>query len=140
MPANNPPHWDLSNVYPGLDSPELRQSFQAIRAQTGALETALQNAPSASAPLGMLASCCDDLIEKLNALYDLSQTVHSYIDSVVTTDSYNTLASSLMSEFEQLGVGIRQQTTRFSAWVGGISSRLEEVIALSPLAASHAFF
>ena len=24
------PHWDLSNVYPGLDSPEFEQSYENV--------------------------------------------------------------------------------------------------------------
>ena len=61
----------------------------------------------------------------MNVLLELSTTVQAYIYSFVSTDSYNMKAMRLMSQYEQIAVGLQQCQTRFTAWLGKLGSDLD---------------
>jgi pepF/M3 family oligoendopeptidase len=140
MSKNTPPRWDLSGIYPGLDSPELAGAIQLTKDQTAEFEQLLLMVPAIDAPSAELAAATGSILTALNSLLTTSGTVRSYIGGYVTTDSFNDTAMRLYSEFEQLNVRIQQQILRFSAWVGKISARIDEIIYLDPVVAAHAFF
>jgi oligoendopeptidase F len=140
MTTKNPLHWDLSNVYPGLESAELAAAMQSLREQASGVEQALRAAPGPQDSTAALTAAAHELIERFNSLLGLSRTVRSYIHSYVSTDSYNTTASRLMSQFDQIGVAIQQQSTRFESWIGQNKERVDEIIAQDDLARAHAFF
>ena len=140
MTTKNPLHWDLSNVYPGLESPELAGAIQNLREQTAAIEQALLAAPGPDAPTVDLSLAVHSLLERFNWLFSLSRTVSSYLNSFVSTDSFNAVAARKQSEFDQIGVAIQQQSIRFESWLGKITGRVEEIIGQDELANAHAFF
>jgi pepF/M3 family oligoendopeptidase len=140
--TTTPPHWDLSNVYPGLDSPELEAAIAQVKQQINELEMMFTEqfaTTNAQSFVARLAALVGESIERFNRLYDLSGTVRAYIFSFITTDSRNTDARRRMSEFEQVGVRMQNLSTQFQSWVGRISSALDDVIAANPTAAAHAF-
>ena len=134
--------WDLTNVYPSLDSPEFAAAFVSLQTQTAALETffaaelAVADATTAAAELGRLLGAA---IDRLNALLALAGTLRSYISGFVTTDSRNKVAARKQSEFEQAAVRIEQLSVRFKRWVGALEPALEAAIAQNPTAQAHAF-
>jgi pepF/M3 family oligoendopeptidase len=91
------------------------------------------------APLPKLAEAMGQLINGFNAIYDLSATLRAYLHSFISTDSHNTTAMRLQSEFEQANVRLQKLGTRFSAWVGTLASHLPEMIQADPVVAAHAF-
>ena len=136
------PHWDLSNVFPSLESPELEAAVSAVTLQIAALEQMIP-APAAPAPAGIsaatLAEQLADAVERINATSDLAGTVRAYIYAFVTTNSRDALAKRKLSEFEQVTVRIQQVMTRFQAWVGRLGPQLEEILPLHPTCQTHAF-
>lgn len=146
MPSDlgNLPHWDLSNVYPGLDSAELQaavaevvrrlDALDALRAEHG-LAAGAQNLPAA-----VFATALNAYLNQMNDLLELYGTVRVYIFSFVATDSYNANAKRRLSEMEQLGVRVQQQDNVFTAWLGRHGAQLPAALAAPGPAQDHAFY
>jgi pepF/M3 family oligoendopeptidase len=140
--TQTPPRWDLSNVYPSLESAEFNTAIAQQVAQIEALEQIFHlQIPSMDihTPVAQLSIFAGDLIDRFNQAFKLAGTIRPYIHSFVSTDSRNLLARKKLSEYEQISVRLHKLTTQFQAWNGRISPVLEQVIAASPVAAEHAF-
>ncbi|MCX7669006.1 MAG: oligoendopeptidase F, partial [Anaerolineae bacterium] len=136
------PHWDLSNVYPGLESPEFGAAMADFAAQLDELEALFADriaGTDAATPLPTLSGLVGEAIDRFNAASELADTLRPYIVSFVATDSRNTLARRRLSEFELVAVRLRKLGTRFEAWIGRLAPVLEDVIAANATAAAHAF-
>jgi pepF/M3 family oligoendopeptidase len=139
---STPPHWDLTNVYPSLDSREFKTAVATVKAHIDGLEKLFADnmtRMNARTPVKELAKVTGDAIERFNALYESSGTVRAYLESFVATDSHNTLAMKKMSEFQMTGVRVQNLATQFQAWVGRIAPALEKAIQANPTAQAHAF-
>ena len=90
------PRWDLSNVYPALDSDEFRDGEARLRAEMGELDAFLGRTlpqTTAGSEPQQVAHVLDEAVERFNSLYKLAGTRRAYITSFVTTDSRNTEAA-----------------------------------------------
>jgi pepF/M3 family oligoendopeptidase len=141
------PHWDLSNVYPGLESAPLAQAVEAVKAQLDDLDRYLTahhitRTPPADAPADKtpLADVIDGYLDRMNAALRLFHTLNAYVASFVSTDSYNTTAKRLQSELELVGVRLRRQSVLFEGWIGRVADALPEVLTRDGAARQHAFF
>jgi pepF/M3 family oligoendopeptidase len=138
------PHWDLSNVYPGLESEQFKHAFADLQTQVNTIDMYLsghkisRSSPSAN-PVEV-KNAVDGYLKKANAVYRLSSTLVAYVASFVTTDSYNTAAKKLESELETLGVQLRIQNIRFQGWIGSVANTLPQILTQPGLAKEHAFF
>jgi len=128
------PHWDLTNIYPSLASPEFQAAFADYRRQIHELAARFDQRPFDGGP-PLLA----EMLERFNRVYALESTLRSYIHSFVSTDSRDTLAAKAQSEFEQARLPLLQTGVRFKAWIGGLGAALEDWIAAEPSAQAHAF-
>lgn len=141
-PSSTPPHWDLSNVYPGLESDpvaaDLQKSFELVTE----IETLVGKLPDEASqlPVGDLADFAASFIDSMNAALELVTTLHAYIYSFVTTDSYNQVAMRLLSQIEPAEVRAQTAAVRFAAWLKNLDGRLPDVIAAHPTVKAHAFF
>lgn len=136
------PCWDLSNVYPSLESKEYTDAFVSMKEQIDALESFFQQevaSTSSNRPVAELADLVGEAIDRFNTLAALSGTLRAYIMSFVTTDSHNTLAAKKMSEFQMTAVRLQMLNHRFQAWIGKLSPVLDQIIASNPVAGAHAF-
>ena len=136
------PRWDLSNVYPSLESNEFKAAVEDYRKQVAALEKFFKNKLSktdAKTKARDLAPLVGKAIDQINRIQTLSGTIAPFIYSYVTTDSRNTLAKKTLSEFEQASLPMNQLMTQFTAWLGKIAPKLDKVVAGSQTAAAHAF-
>ncbi len=141
MTTQAPPRWDLSNVYPSLQSPEYAAAVQEMEAKIKGLEALLAEAEAldASSQAGALAATVNRLVDAYNAALLLRNTIEAYLYSFTSTDTFNTEASRKMSEFELLTVDLSKLETRLRAWVGKIAPALPAVTALGGSAGEHAF-
>ena len=141
-----PPHWDVSNIYPALDSPEYQADFEYLKTSLDALAAYLEEhqiqksdaGPAQQTPQEV-AEILDHLIETVNDLSDLAQTMGGYIHAFVATDSYNTEARRALSVFQQTTVKLQQAESRMEGWLGSLGNLLDTAIQRSPLAQAHAF-
>ncbi len=137
------PRWDLSNVYPALNSAE----FQADRHRLvhlldemdAYIAEQIEPLTAASVP-SQLAPAAGELIDRLNAALLLAMTIRSYISSFVSTDSFNLEAKRLQSEFDQIGVRLQKAQVRIRLWVAKVVPALPGMIEQGGSAQSHAFY
>ncbi len=148
MTAETYPHWDLSNVYPGLESAEFKEAVNHAQAQLEELDRYLAtNQITRGGPVPQdpaeLAQIIGGYLERMNALVRLGVTLRVYISSFVSTDSYDTTARRLMSELEPMLVRQERQEVRFRGWIGTIAQQAErfhKALALEGPVAEHAFY
>jgi pepF/M3 family oligoendopeptidase len=136
------PHWDLGNVYPGLDSKQLADDTAGFAALLDRIELFYSEklAPSTLAtPIAELARQMDGAVDLFNQAFLTGTTLQVYIDSFVSTDSYNATAARKMSELEKLQVHLKQQWTQFQGWVGRIAKVLPAALEKAGSARAHAF-
>lgn len=137
-----PPHWDLSNVYPGLDSPELTADIAWVKDSTAALQKLYENelkAVTPEAPAEEINSAVSTVVDQLNAIILKFATIRAYLHSYITTDSYNKEALRLASQFDQVMVGFQNINVVLEAWLGTFKDRLPEVLQQGNSAGEHTF-
>ncbi|HUG16128.1 MAG TPA: M3 family oligoendopeptidase [Thermomicrobiales bacterium] len=133
------PRWDMSVVYPSLDSPEFELGFAATAAAIEDLAALLdRHGVGCPAPsIDGAVSCIDELIERFNAVLARARTLDTYIYCHIAADSRDDRAQAMLSEFDRHDTRLSQLATRFTAWIGALD--IEALIAGSELAAAHAF-
>ncbi len=150
-PANDSsplPHWDLSNVYPGLESESFGRAVDDLKARLNDLDdylashqVARRHSATAVGTDGVqLAEIVGGYLDRMNAALRLYVTLRAYVASFVTTDSYNTTAKRRQSELEMHGVRLQQQEVRFQGWIGLVADALPSVLAQAGSAQAHAFY
>jgi pepF/M3 family oligoendopeptidase len=149
--AEKLPHWDLSNVYPSLESPEFQQAVDEFNRQVEALEAfldqhriarAMNGAAEHLAPLGAdaFAAAVNGIINRSNTLLTLGITLGAYVRAFVTTDSFNQGARRWLSRLEPQMVRLSQAQVRFQGWLGQYAAQLPAALAQPGAAHDHAFF
>ena len=137
-----PPRWDLSSVYPGLETDQFKADFAHLKLL---VERMAKEFPARLYNLGVdtppveLAEEIGQAIELLNDILCRATTMNAYIRSFVTTDSYNSIAKRLLSEFERLRVELEKQEVRFQSYIGSLAEVLPEVINQNGVVQAHAF-
>ena len=136
--AGSLPHWDMSVVFPGLDSPEFARGFQDIEASTAELDDYVGGTLQLGVPESDLAPAVSALVERYNAVLAKVATMGAYITAFVTTNSRDTLAQARQSEFQQLTTRLYKIGTRIIAWTERLD--IQTLIAESPVASDHAYW
>ncbi len=135
------PHWDMTVVYPSLESPEFEQGFATVVQDIADLAQLFDEqgigADGADRSAAAAVTTFEQVIERYNAVLDETRTLSAYISSFVATDSRNNLAQAKLSELQQHTMRLSQLTTRFTAWLG--AQDIETLIANSQVARDHAF-
>ncbi|HEY7348143.1 MAG TPA: M3 family oligoendopeptidase [Ktedonobacterales bacterium] len=134
------PHWDMTVVYPGLESSEFADSFRAMQANIAALQALFDEVvvPQQPAPFDeQTRANVERVLERINAVLEEVGTIEAYIFAFVSTDSRNDTALARLSELQQQESLLSQLMTRFTAWIGSLD--VEALIERSPLAAGHSF-
>lgn len=135
------PHWDMSSVFPSLESPEFADAAQGFARSIDQLTAQFDGdgiALREAVPLddATLASF-ERAIAGLNGVLDEQRTLGAYIAAFVSTNSRDTLAQARQSELQAQSVRLAQLGTRFTAWIGSLD--VEALIARSAAAEAHAF-
>jgi pepF/M3 family oligoendopeptidase len=136
------PHWDLSNVYPGLDSQKLKDDLDALSRTLDSVEGLVADTLAPMTPKtapARLAAGLDRAVDLFNEAWTLSVTAQAYIESFVTTDSYNTAAAKKLSELEQVQLRQKQAETKFQAWIRSVTDALPAALGAAGSAKAHAF-
>ena len=136
------PRWDLSNVYPSLESKEFKAAVADYKKQVAALEKFFKTKlakTDAKTKAKDLAPLVGKAIDQINSIQTLSATIVPFIYSYVTTDSRDKVAMKALSEFEGASLPMDKLMTQFKAWLGTIAPKLDKVLGLNKSAAAHAF-
>ncbi len=138
---STPPRWDLTNVYPSLESKEFSAAMAKYKKQIASFEKFFDKelAPGAKKSVTELAPLVGKAIDQVNEIFTLAGTLAPYIQSFVTTNSRDPLAMRRLSEFEQMNLPMDKVFIRFRGWLGKLGPKLDKVIAKDKRAGAHAF-
>ena len=136
------PRWNMTNIYPSLESAEFKSAFEDLKQQIADLaafldEKIAKTTPKTSAK--QLAAFLGEAVDRLNSVQTLAYTLSPYITCHVDTNSRDAIALRAESEFDQAYLPLRQVFVRFKGWLGKMASTLDGVIEKNPTAKAHAF-
>jgi len=83
------PRWDLTNVYPSLESKEFQEAISGFKTQISDLSDYFVEVISkadANTPPDQLGPIIGEVVDLFNDVYKLSSTLEPYIYSFVSTD------------------------------------------------------
>ena len=139
---STPPRWDMSNVYPSLESKEFATAIKDYKSQVASLgrffDSKLAKADPKT-PVAKLAALTGEAIERANRIQTLSGTIVPFIYAFVTTDSRDKVAKRALSEFEQASLPMDKLMVRLRSWLGKLGPKLTQVIKKNKTAQAHAF-
>jgi pepF/M3 family oligoendopeptidase len=135
------PHWDLTAIFPSLESFEFEQGFANVIARVNAL-AALFDAQRVERTENAgtdaeTARAFDAVMTEYNATVDEVYTLLAYIQSFVTTDSRNALAQAKLSALQIHLATLSKLGTRLTAWLGSLDT--DALVAQSETARAHEY-
>jgi pepF/M3 family oligoendopeptidase len=136
------PRWDLTNVYPALDSKQFKSAIKKYKSLLDELEAFIKKAEKANAKTDpkKLGKLLGESVDRFNELFELSGTLSSYLYSFITTDSRNKEAMRTFSEFQQMSVQGSILQTKFTAWAGTLGKpAIKKATKTNASAKSHEF-
>ena len=143
MSINTPalPHWDMTTVYPSLESTQVEEAMAGVvkrLEELGALFDRLGVRGKESVPLDReTVEAFEEALAGLNAVLKERWTLGAYLSCHLATDSRDNRAQALWSKMQGNGVLLQKLHTRFTAWVGSLD--VEGLIERSEAAREHAF-
>ena len=139
--VTNLPHWDMSVVYPGMESQEFQQGFarviQDIKDLAQLFDACHVEKQEHLAVDEATIKNFETVLQRYNEVLAENKTLSTYISCFVNTNTLDTLAQASMSELQQTSVILSQLGTRFTAWIGSLD--VETLIARSHSARTHTF-
>ena len=143
MTDKTAPRWDLSNVYPSLSSEKYAKDLDKLNAlieeQSTFINGSLQKVTDQT-ELQLLAKSAGELIERANLILLIAGTMRAYIESFVSTNSYDKEALTKQSEFDQVAVKIDKLEVGVRAWVGKVAGVLPKFINLDERTKIHSYY
>ena len=134
------PHWDMTVVYPGLESQEFAWGYAGVVRDIDELAHFFDThhiKGQATVPLrDDTIKTVETIIQRYNAVLEVTSTLSTYIMCFITTNTHDSLAQAKMSELQKSLVTLKQLDTRFTAWIGSLD--VEALIARSTIAREHA--
>lgn len=144
MPESNTlPHWDMTAIYPGFDSPEFEAGFNTLSAAIAATVALFDKhgIMLRSTPLAMneeTIAIFETVLAQLNGVSSQAHLHHAYLSSFVATNSRDANAQIRMSKLQIIMTAFEKLTTRFAAWIGSLAD-VEALIEQSPAAHEHTY-
>jgi pepF/M3 family oligoendopeptidase len=136
------PRWDMTNVYPALDSKQFKNAVKKYKALLDELEIFFKKAAKADSKTEpkKLGKILGEVTNRLNELFELGGTIGPYIYAFITTNSRDKDAMRALSEFEQMNVQANVLQTRFVAWAGKLGKpAIKKAAKTNPTAKAHEF-
>ncbi|MCB2179657.1 M3 family oligoendopeptidase [bacterium] len=141
------PTWDLSNIFPGLDSPEFASAIKKLEDQIDELDAYLAThkinpeLPAAQYKTDQLADIVAGLLEKLAVAQENGATIRAYLHAFISTNSFNEKAKKQLSTLDPTFVRLEQiENVKFRGWIGKIGDQIEAILPLKPILTNHAFY
>lgn len=135
------PHWDMTVVYPGIESPEFREGFnrsvQAINEMTELFDNHGVGERDAAPLDDETVKAFEAVVEKYNSVLEEVETLRAYIYAFVSTDSRDDKAQAALSELQSHTMRLGKLGTRFTAWIGSLD--VDALIERSDVAREHEF-
>lgn len=140
------PRWNLTPIFPSLESDEYRAGRIAYEERLAALEMLFEENQISQREISIseTPAALGDLLAKIlaasNELLLRGETLGAFLHALITTDSYNAAAAKENSALELLGTRRQQLEVRFKGWLGSLAPLLPDLIKHNPSLAEHRFF
>lgn len=135
------PHWDLSNVFPGLESPAFEKAFYQLIDSIEELSALFKQHDIDRQDKAVVdettVTLVETVINRLNQTLAAVTTLNAYLYSFISTNSRDEVAQARLSELRPYLARLNLLGTQFTAWIGSLD--VEAVIARSAVAADHAY-
>ncbi|MDP1793319.1 MAG: M3 family oligoendopeptidase [Acidimicrobiales bacterium] len=135
------PHWDLSDLYPSLESREYAAEREAYGAGVVRLEALYDEhgvrGGDALEVNDATVTAFEEALTNTNDILNDLRRVNAYISSFVTTDARDDVAQAEMSGLDKDSARLGKLRTRLDAFVARFNT--EELVDASTVAADHAF-
>ncbi len=135
------PHWEMSSVYPSLESPEFAQDYdgliQGIADLGKQFDTLGVRKRDMATVDAKFVAAYEAATHALNTLSRTLWTLGSYIGCFVAVNAEDDAAQSRESLLNAQLVPLDQLDTRYTAWIG--SCDIEALLAQSQVARDHEF-
>ena len=135
------PRWDMTAVFPSLESGEFEGAFRGVEERIRVLGTLFDchgvGKVTPAPPDDAAVRAFEEVVGELNCALDEFRTVSAYVRCFVATDAGNALAQSKLSELQRTAVRLSLLNTRFAAWIGSLD--VDALLARSRVARVHAF-
>lgn len=135
--TNQLPHWDMTTIFPSLESPELASAVAEVEKKLNSLEADTSDLPSGAAIDDATVATYDDLTNRLNDFLEQANTVRAYIFGFTSVNSRDEIAASRESEFRILFARAQQVLNRVTAWLGSLD--IDALIERSQVAKEHEY-
>lgn len=142
MPNLKPTRWDVSNVFPGLESEAFQSAIAEADQMINRLDLFFQKnlkPLSTDTDAEQLNRQIGAYIDQLNETLTLQGKINAYLYAFISTDSYNKLALRILSEFEQITLKTSKQDVIFKTWLAQFADRIEPIIELGGTTQAHEF-
>ncbi len=137
-PTETLPHWQLTTIFPGLDSPEYQRAKAEFEKGISALERFMDvQRIRGGGPTIPETEVFEALLEQLNALYQDVADLSAYHTGFIATDAFNDRAQAERSSLQPLTSRLNTLSKRATAWFGGLE--LEPLLERSQVAREHRF-
>jgi oligoendopeptidase F len=131
------PHWDMTTIYPSLESPEFAAAVEEVKTKLGDLEVAVKDLQPGVEITADTIATFDSLTNRINGLLELGNTVRAFVSGYTSVDSRNDTANARESELRILFARYAMVATRYTAWLGSLD--IEALLARSDVAKAHAY-
>jgi oligoendopeptidase F len=135
------PRWDLTPIFPSLESAEFATAFAHVKAEIAAMtehfDALFIRRRTESAVTSDIVEQFDSLTTRLNALLQGLYTLSSYISCHTTTDATNDEARKAQSLLAAERAKLDPLLTRYVAWVG--TTDIASLESESEVARTHAY-
>ncbi len=136
------PHWNLTSIFPGLETEPFQESLAALEREITRLETLFDTGEIMlrATPPPLDATTIERFETALAQLNEVSthfNLLRVYLLGFIATDSRNTAAQQRLSELQQQQMRLQKLQTRFTAWIGSLD--VDGLLARSELAREHSF-
>jgi pepF/M3 family oligoendopeptidase len=136
------PHWDMTPLFPALDSKEFTTAFDDASRLIGELRQIFDDRSIRKTSEQRIEdetiALFEDVLNRLNDLGDRLREIRGYLHAFITTEAQNDVAQARYSELQIQSVVLEKLEKRFSAWIGSLDA--VELVERSSLAREHAFF
>ena len=135
------PRWDMTRIYPDLESPEFAEGFSSSvqnivdLAQLFDAHSIMEQSPQAVDT--SIVRTFETVTTRYNMVFDSTRTLVAYINSFILTDSQNKVAQARMSELQGPLATLSMLGTRYTAWIGSLD--VDELTRQSQVAREHEY-
>src|SRR4051812_24059429 len=135
------PRWDVTDIYPSLESPAFAAAHEGLVAELTRLrglydEHGVRGGDRHDPTAAELAAF-DEVVAATNGLLERNRALNAYVYAFLSTDARDDVAQATASELRSELTELARLTKRFEAWVASLGA--DALVERSPVAADHAY-